>query len=59
MYVNPIVALLLGILAAHEHSSLLQLTGAVAVMASVVAVWRMQRSGSPLNAVALRGIPEQ
>ena len=42
MYVNPIVALLLGILAAHEHSSLLQLIGAVAVP-SPVRPWSMNR----------------
>jgi drug/metabolite transporter (DMT)-like permease len=59
MYVNPMVALLLGILAAHERSSALQLVGAVAVIGSVVAVWRIQRSDGQFGAVALRGIPEQ
>ncbi len=58
MYVNPIVAMLLGILAAHEHSSPLQLAGALAVTASVLAVWRMQGSSSEVRAVELRGIPE-
>ena len=58
MYVNPMVAMLLGILAAHERSSPLQLAGALAVLASVVCVWRMQRSSRQFTAIALRRMPE-
>jgi drug/metabolite transporter (DMT)-like permease len=58
MYVNPIVAMLLGVLAAHERSSPVQLAGALAVLGSILAVWRMQGSGNRLRAVALRGLPE-
>jgi drug/metabolite transporter (DMT)-like permease len=58
MYVNPIVAMLLGILAAHERSTPMQLAGALAVLGSVLAVWCMQGSGSGWRAVALREISE-
>jgi drug/metabolite transporter (DMT)-like permease len=43
-YVNPIVAMVLGIAAAHERSSLMQMIGALAVLSSIVMVWHMQKS---------------
>jgi drug/metabolite transporter (DMT)-like permease len=58
MYVNPMVAMILGIVAAHERSSPLQLAGAMAVLASVVAIWRMQGTGNRFEAIALREMPE-
>lgn len=41
-YVNPIVAMILGIGLAHEHWSGAQLIAAAAILASVIQVWRAQ-----------------
>ena len=41
-YVNPMVAMLLGIMAAHERCSPLQLAGALAVLSSIVMIWYLQ-----------------
>jgi drug/metabolite transporter (DMT)-like permease len=41
-YVNPVVAMLLGILVAHEAWSLTQLLGAAIILGSVVLIWRLQ-----------------
>jgi drug/metabolite transporter (DMT)-like permease len=41
-YVNPVVAMFLGILVAREHSSLWQLAGAGTILASIVLLWAMQ-----------------
>ena len=41
-YVNPIVAMLLGIGLGHEHFSGAQLAGAAAIVGCVVQVWRTQ-----------------
>jgi drug/metabolite transporter (DMT)-like permease len=41
-YVNPVVAMLLGILAVHEAWSPPQLVGAAIIMGSVVLIWRLQ-----------------
>jgi len=57
-YVNPIVAMVLGVLAAHERISTLQLVGAFAVLSSVVAVWRMQSPAGELDHVELHRAPE-
>lgn len=57
-YVNPMVAMILGIAAAHERSTPLQLAGALAVLASVVAVWRMQGSLETFEVASLREMPE-
>ena len=57
-YVNPIVAMALGILAAHERFSSMQLIGALAVLGSVIAVWHMQGAGVEFSGVELREIPE-
>jgi drug/metabolite transporter (DMT)-like permease len=43
-YVNPIVAMMVGIGFAHEHCSLKQLIVAAAIIASVVSVWRFKSS---------------
>lgn len=43
-YVNPIVAMMLGIGLAHEHFSGAQLIAAAAILASVMQVWRAQTS---------------
>ena len=45
-YINPLVAMVLGIAAAHERSSPMQLVGAVAVLSSIVMVWHMQKSAN-------------
>jgi drug/metabolite transporter (DMT)-like permease len=42
-YVNPMVAMLLGLLVVHERWSRLQLLGAAVVLVSIVVVWRAQR----------------
>lgn len=52
-YVNPIVAMILGVAAAHERFSRLQLTGALAVLGSIVAVWFFQASQGDLEIMAL------
>lgn len=41
-YVNPIVAMVLGIGLGHERFSSMQLAAAVAILVSVIQVWRMQ-----------------
>jgi drug/metabolite transporter (DMT)-like permease len=43
-YVNPMVAMILGIGLAHEHFSGAQLIAATAILAGVVQVWRAQAS---------------
>ena len=51
-YVNPIVAMVLGIGFAHEHISFAQLIAAAAILASVIQVWRAQAT-SPGGQFAL------
>jgi drug/metabolite transporter (DMT)-like permease len=51
-YVNPMVAMMLGIGIAHEHYSGAQLIAAAAILASVIQVWRAQAS-SPGGQFAL------
>jgi drug/metabolite transporter (DMT)-like permease len=51
-YVNPLVAMLVGIVAMHEHNTALQLAGAAAVLASIVLIWHSQFAREPLRAVA-------
>jgi drug/metabolite transporter (DMT)-like permease len=57
-YVNPIVAMLLGILAARERFSPTQLAGAFAVLACVFAFWRLYRPALELAPMELREMPE-
>lgn len=57
-YVNPIVAMLLGIVAAHERASPLEIAGALAVLASVLAVWRLQIQEERFDSVALSEMRE-
>ncbi len=57
-YVNPIVATALGILAAHERFSLLQLVGAMAVVGSIVAFWRLQAPADGLGILAMEPSPK-
>jgi drug/metabolite transporter (DMT)-like permease len=45
-YVNPIVAMIVGIVFAHEQRSPAQVLGAFALIASVVAVWRVQMNSA-------------
>lgn len=45
-YVNPIIAMLLGIGFAHEHCSLTQLVATSTILASVLLVWRIQASSA-------------
>jgi drug/metabolite transporter (DMT)-like permease len=42
-YVNPIVAMMLGIGLVHERCSPMQIVGAATILASVILVWRAQR----------------
>jgi drug/metabolite transporter (DMT)-like permease len=56
-YVNPIVAMVLGMAAAHERSSLLQFAGAVAVLVSIIAVWFFQTPASGLEIMAIEQTP--
>jgi drug/metabolite transporter (DMT)-like permease len=56
-YVNPIVAMVLGIAAAHERFSQLQLTGAIAVMGSIVTIWFFQSSAGGLKILAIEQTP--
>lgn len=46
-YVNPVVAMLLGIGIAHEPCSLSQLLGAIAILLSVILLWRGKALHSP------------
>jgi len=60
-YVNPVVAMFLGLLLAGEHSSLWQMAGAVTVLASLVLLWAMQMrnsSGPAQPADCTSGCPE-
>jgi drug/metabolite transporter (DMT)-like permease len=57
-YVNPIVAMVLGIAAAHEHSSPMQLLGAVTVLSSIVMVWHMQKATDLFEIGELKAMPD-
>jgi drug/metabolite transporter (DMT)-like permease len=46
-YVNPMVAILLGIAAVHERSSPMQLLGAAIILGSIVLIWFMQSRSEP------------
>lgn len=46
-YVNPIIAMMLGIGFAHERCSFTQLLAASAILMSVVLVWRCRAASSP------------
>lgn len=46
-YVNPMVAMLLGIAAVHERSSPMQLLGAAIILGSIVLIWFMQSRSEP------------
>ena len=57
-YVNPMVAMMLGIVAAHERSSLLQIVGALAVLGSIVVIWYVQGSTRQLEMNVLGTVPD-
>lgn len=57
-YVNPIVAMLLGLVAAHEHYSSLQLVGALAVLSSIIVIWYLQRSRDQFEMSELEAMPD-
>ena len=57
-YVNPIVAVILGVVAVHERYSRVQLVGTLAVLGSIVAVWRLQASTGDLEIMALKRSPK-
>jgi drug/metabolite transporter (DMT)-like permease len=40
-YVNPLVAMLLGMVIAHERASLIQVLGGVAILASISIIWSL------------------
>jgi drug/metabolite transporter (DMT)-like permease len=52
-YVNPIVAMVLGIAAAHERFSALQLVGAMSVLGSIVAIWLVRVPAGGLEILAI------
>jgi drug/metabolite transporter (DMT)-like permease len=56
-YVNPIAAMILGVVAAHERSSPLQLVGALVVLGSIVAVWRLQASAGIFENLPIEQTP--
>jgi drug/metabolite transporter (DMT)-like permease len=57
-YVNPMVAMLLGIVAAHESYSPLQLTGALAVLSSIVMIWYLQEPSDEFEMSELEALPD-
>jgi drug/metabolite transporter (DMT)-like permease len=57
-YVNPMVAMGLGIVAAHENFSLLQLMGACTVLISIIVIWYFQRSADSPRMRRFDRIPE-
>jgi drug/metabolite transporter (DMT)-like permease len=57
-YVNPMVAMVLGIAAAHERASPMQLVGAFAILSSIVMVWFMQKSTNPFEIHELEVMPD-
>jgi drug/metabolite transporter (DMT)-like permease len=56
-YVNPIVAMLLGIVAAHERYSPLQLVGALAVLGSIMMIWHLQESRDRFAVSEMEAMP--
>jgi drug/metabolite transporter (DMT)-like permease len=46
-YVNPVVAMLLGILVVHERWSVAQLLGATIILGSVAVIWGLQARPAP------------
>lgn len=50
-YVNPVIAVILGVLFAHEHVSVLQITGLVTILGSVLLInlskYRSEKIGKP------------
>jgi drug/metabolite transporter (DMT)-like permease len=53
-YVNPIVAMILGIGILHERSSIVQLAGAAVVLASIVLAWRSRaQARAPRGAIPI------
>jgi len=57
-YVNPMVAMVLGIVAAKELCSLPQLAGACAVLASIVAIWYFQTPASQVEMSSLSAVTD-
>jgi len=57
-YVNPMVAMLLGIVAAHERYSPLQLVGALAVLSSIIMIWHLQGSTDQFEMSELEAMPD-
>ena len=57
-YVNPMVAMLLGIVAAHERYSPLQLIGALAVLSSIIMIWYLQQPSDELEMSELKVLPD-
>lgn len=57
-YVNPMVAMLLGIVAAHERCSPPQLAGALAVLSSIVMIWYLQEPSDEFEMSGLKAMPD-
>jgi drug/metabolite transporter (DMT)-like permease len=58
-YVNPIVAMLLGIVIVHERSSHMQLLGAAIILGSIVLIWFMQIRSEPRRSNEMANVLEQ
>lgn len=57
-YVNPIIAMLLGIAAVHERFSPLQLVGALAVLGSIILIWYLHAWSDPIEIGQLEIVPD-
>jgi drug/metabolite transporter (DMT)-like permease len=57
-YVNPMVAMMVGIVAANERCSLPQLGGACGVVASIVTIWYFQMPASQVEMGGLSAVPD-
>jgi drug/metabolite transporter (DMT)-like permease len=57
-YVNPLVAMIIGLAGAHEPFSRFQLAGAMAVLGSIVAIWHLQSSEEGLGIMSVEQSPE-
>jgi drug/metabolite transporter (DMT)-like permease len=58
-YVNPMVAMLLGIVAVHERSSHVQLLGAAIIVGSILLIWFMQNRPEPRLSNQMANVLEQ
>jgi drug/metabolite transporter (DMT)-like permease len=61
-YVNPVIAVMLGVLFAHEHISLLQITGLLTILSSVLLInlskYRKEKAAKQLESEASAEVTE-